>query len=166
MQEEFDESTKEDFSKTKLKKHMEQLQKLGIELVKLSDAQLSQFELSDALLDAIKFAKTINSNGALRRHYQYIGKLMRNVDEEYIRDRIALVMGESRLATKIQHDCENWRHLLLESDDALNNFISKYPNTNIAELRQLVRSVRKELKSGQNKHYRELFKFIRELIQS
>lgn len=156
----------EQISKTKQKEHMKNLQDLGLELVKLSNEKLAKVGLSDALLDAIKFAKTINSNSALRRHYQYIGKLMRSVDEGYVRERLALVLGESGLATKILHDCERWRDLLLESDNTLNIFISKYPNTDITELRHLIRLVRKELSLGQNKHYRGLFQFIREQVQS
>lgn len=153
-------------SKTKLKQHMEVLQDLGLALVKLSKEQLAKFDLSDTLLEAIKFAKIINSNSALRRHYQYIGKLMRSADENYIRERLSLVTGESRELVRIQHECEAWRAKLLESDNTLNLFILKYPSSDITDLRQLIRSVRKELELGQNRNYRKLFQFIREHVQS
>jgi ribosome-associated protein len=151
-------------SKTKLKKQMDDLQQLGLELVRLSDKQLAQFELGDSLLEAIKFARTIKANGALRRHCQYIGKLMRTVDEVYVRETLLVVMGESHHNTRILHECEQWRDKLLASDDELNLFIAKYPNTDITELRQLIRSVRKELIAGKNKNYRGLFQLIRQQI--
>ena len=151
-------------SKTKLKKQMDDLQQLGMELVKLSDNQLAQFQLDDSLLEAIKFARTIKANGALRRHCQYIGKLMRTVDENNIRETLLVVMGESHHNTRILHECEQWRDKLLASDEALSAFIAKYPNTDITELRQIIRSVRKELLAGKNKHYRGLFQLIRQQI--
>ena len=163
---EIKEETEFEVSKTKLKEKMDDLQDLGIALVKLSKDQLAKLELNDTLFEAVKFAKSINSNSALRRHYQYIGKLMRSENEEYIRERLSFVMGESRAGAKILHECEKWRDKLLESDATLNTFILKYPNSDITELRQLIRSVRKELDLGQNKHYRKLFQFIRQQVQS
>jgi len=153
-------------SKTKLKERMDSLQQLGIDLTKLSDSQLDQFSLSEDLLEALRFARTIKSNGALRRHYQYIGKLMRLVDEAYVREKLLIVMGESHYNIKVQHECESWRDRLLASDDELNAFISKYAHADITELRQLIRNVRKEIIAGKNKHYRALFQLIRRQVTS
>ncbi|MCE2706453.1 MAG: DUF615 domain-containing protein [Proteobacteria bacterium] len=162
---EADFSDKEEISKTKIKAHMEELQDLGMALAKLSKSQLEKFELPDTLREALKSAKTINSNRALKRNNQYIGKLMRSVDEAYIRQRLSFVMGDSAVGARILHDCEAWRDKLIESDTALDDFIAKYPDCDITELRQLVRIIRKEIQLSQNKNYRKLFQFIRQYIK-
>lgn len=155
-----------EISKTKLKEQMDQLQDLGLELVSLSKGQLDKFDIPDSLRDAIKFAKTINSNRALKRQNQYIGKLMRSVDEAYIRERLSFVRGDSALETKVLHDCEKWRDKLIESDNTLNVFIEKFPDCDITELRQLIRVVRQEIALNQNKSYRKLFQFIRTVLDA
>ena len=161
-----DNSLNLEISKTKIKAHMDELQELGMALMELSRNQLNKFDLPDVLIDAIIFANKISSNRAIKRQRQYIGKLMRDVDEDYVRSRLAFVLGESAQETKILHDCEAWRDKLLNSDDALNAFIAKFPNCDITELRQLIRIVRKEQELSQNKNYRKLFQFIRREIES
>ena len=52
-----------EISKTKAKREMEDLQKLGVALSKLGSEQLAQIELPDVLRDAIKLAQKITSNG-------------------------------------------------------------------------------------------------------
>lgn len=86
--EDLEEAKVEKLSKTQLKKQMEDLQKLGTRLISLKESQLLKLELPEELFEAIKFAKTITSNGALRRQYQYIGKLMRGVDAISIQEKI------------------------------------------------------------------------------
>ena len=76
-------------SKTKRKQQMDELQKLGMQLVDLSKDKLSKIDLPEPLLDAIKLAQKITANGAIRRQNQYIGKLMRSVDAEYIQTKLA-----------------------------------------------------------------------------
>ena len=155
----------QDLCKTKIKQHMNSLQDLGIKLVGLSKNQLAKFDLEEQLVDAIKLAKTITSHSALKRQYQYIGKLMRDCDEEYIRKRLAFVQGESEAVVCLQHDCEKWRNELIANDEALELFIQTYKSCDITTLRQLIRNARKELTLGQNKHYRKLFQFISTHVQ-
>jgi ribosome-associated protein len=71
-------------SKTSVKKHMQDLQDLGISLSKLKPEKLKQLDLPEKLFDAISSIHSINANGALRRQYQYVGRLMRTLDDEYI----------------------------------------------------------------------------------
>ncbi len=158
----------EKISKTKLKQHMTELQDLGMELVKLSRSQLAKLQLSEELIDALQFAKTINSNSALRRHNQYIGKLMRKVDSVKVRENLSFVLGESVANTRILHASEKWRERLLANDDELAGFFADYPPDDkhtIAELSQLVALVRKEILLKQNINSRKLFKYIRELVE-
>lgn len=74
----------DELSKTRRKKDMIALQALGERLAKLSDSQLAKLPLSDELLAAIHMARSLKSHEAIRRHVQYIGKLMRKEDVEAI----------------------------------------------------------------------------------
>src|SRR5687767_5223205 len=76
-------------SKTQRKREMHDLQALGAELVELNEQQLASIELPERLLDAVQDARRMTKFEAKRRQLQYIGKLMRNVDPEPIRNRLA-----------------------------------------------------------------------------
>jgi ribosome-associated protein len=154
-----------EISKTRAKREMEDLQKLGVALSKLSSEQLAKVELPDTLRDAIILVKKITSNGALRRQHQYIGKLMRGVDSEYIQDKLDEFNNKSANVTRILHLAENWRSRLLKDDSELSFFISEYPQVDISSLRSLIRVVRKELINAKNFNYRRLYQFIRDIIK-
>lgn len=155
----------EPLSRTKRKEHVEELQKLGIELVKTSKEKLAKLNLPDNLLEAIKMAQKITSNGAIRRQYQYIGKLMRSVDEQQIRRDLEYLNGDDRAATMILHLSEKWRDELLLEDGALNRFIDRYNIPDIGELRGLIRSVRKERENNLNRNYTKLFRLIKSIVE-
>jgi len=152
-------------SKTQRKNQMEELQGLGVELVKLPKDKLKKLDLPDNLREAIRLAQQINSNGALRRQYQYIGKLMRSVDAEAIAQQLADISGESLRATQIFHLSETWRDKLLASDENISQFATDFRNVDINELRILVRQVRKEQQLQQNRNYTKLFRLIRTIIE-
>ena len=75
-------------SKTKLKKEMEDLQKIGESLVDLPKDLLKKFDLPDSLMHEILEAKNITQNGAKRRQLQFIGKIMRHIDIDSIRNQL------------------------------------------------------------------------------
>ncbi|HEX9139536.1 MAG TPA: ribosome biogenesis factor YjgA [Steroidobacteraceae bacterium] len=67
-------------SRSARKRAAEQLQRLGVRLLTLKDAQLQALELPEALLEAIIEGRRLRPGPAVARHYQYIGKLMRGID--------------------------------------------------------------------------------------
>lgn len=152
-------------SKTQKKAHMDYLQDLGVELSTLSKEQLKKFELPDLLLSAIAEMQKVTANGAIRRQRQYIGKVMRGVDIDPIIEKLNELKYDSVKSTRILHECESWRDNILASDEQLATFIQSYPNCDISELRNLVRAIRREAIHGQHKHYRKLFKLIRQTIE-
>lgn len=79
-------------SKSQLKREATALQDLGEALVKLSSTQLKQVPLSDELLAAVKAAQAMPQRGAHKRQLQFIGKVMRRLEEaevEAIRTALA-----------------------------------------------------------------------------
>lgn len=100
------------------------MQELGEQLVELSGEQLDRIDLDDRLRDAVVAARSINAHGALRRQKQLIGKLMRQVDPEPIRQALALLQQDDRLAKRVFHEAEQWRNRLLsDGDDALREYL-------------------------------------------
>ena len=80
-------------SKTRLKRQMHELQRLGEQLVALPSSQLARIELPEALREQIELARRITAREALRRQLQYVGRLMREVDADAIRAALAAAGG-------------------------------------------------------------------------
>ena len=75
-------------SKSAIKREYLALQKLGEELITLRQSEIDSLPLDDDLREAIMEARQIKAHGALRRQKQYIGKLMRNIDAEPLKQEL------------------------------------------------------------------------------
>ena len=71
-------------SKSQRKREAAALQDLGEQLVKLTPAQLHRIPLPEELLATVRLTQTIAQRGGRKRQMQYIGKLMRQLDESAI----------------------------------------------------------------------------------
>ena len=67
-------------SKTEMKQESNELQLLGETLTTLSNDQLDQLNLPELMRDALDELSRVGKHEATRRHMQYIGKLMRDID--------------------------------------------------------------------------------------
>jgi ribosome-associated protein len=149
-------------SKTRRKREMLELQSLGAALVELPESQLNEMQLENQLLQAVRDAKRIRSHEAKRRQLQYIGRLMREVDPEPIRARLAAAEGTSAQASATHRRLEAWRERLLSDDQALTSFASEHPGADLQEIRVLIRNARKEQQEGKPpRAYRELFRVLK-----
>jgi len=152
-------------SKSQRKRDMHALQKLGEQLVELNRDQFVRLNLPDELREAIEFAHRVKGHEARRRHMQYLGKLMRQVDADAIRAALDLVAGESRAAVSLMHRAETWRDRLLDDDDALTTWVAEYPEADVQWLRAAIRSARRERELQQPpKHARELYRRLHERL--
>jgi ribosome-associated protein len=149
-------------SKTRRKQEMHELQALGAELTRLSEAQLAAIELPEELREALLEAKRITSHEAKRRQMQYVGRLMRRLDPEPIRVRLGEIEGNSARATARHRRLESWRERLLDDDAALTEFAAEHPGADLQALRALIRNARKEAAEGKPpRAYRELFRVLK-----
>ena len=149
-------------SRTQKKKNVEALQDLGVQLTKLADSTLKKIGLPEDLLDALLEHKKINSNGALKRQVQYIGRLMRDVDAEPIEAYLAKLRGDNTAHNASMQRIERTREQLINSDDALTQFITEYPHADVAALRTLIRNTRKEKELNKPpKYLRQLFQAVK-----
>lgn len=152
-------------SKSQLKRDAEELQALGKRMTELRHDQQAKLPIDDRLRAAIEEYARIRANGAKRRHLQYIGKLMRHVDADAIREVVDRFDSASVLHNQLFHDLERWRERLIEGgNEALQAFIESHPDADIQHLRQLVRNAQREREREQPPtHARKLFRYLREL---
>jgi ribosome-associated protein len=152
-------------SKTRKKKDMLALQELGAQLVELNAQQLESMQLPESLLEAVQEAARLTKHEAKRRQMQFIGRLMRDIDAEPIRERLEQWRGQGREYTAQLHAIERWREALLAADSALARFLDAHPAADIQKLRTLIRNARREQSASlPPKSYRELFRLLRETI--
>ena len=161
-------------SKTQLKAEADEKQALGEALLTLRPDLMARLDLPEKLLQAIGDAKKITSFEGRRRQIQFIGKLMRPLDDEPIRDAIDEQANGSAQLTLQLHLAEQWRDKLIASDDTLGIWLDTYPATDAQQLRALIRQARKDAlpekpeKSGEaprhGKSYREIFQLVRQAM--
>ena len=152
-------------SKTERKRVMHELQALGERLIGLNPEQLAAIALPENLHEAVEQARRIRKHEARRRQLQYIGRLMRDVDPEPIREKLKAWDGVSIEETARLHRIERWREKLLEDDGGLGALVRAHPSIDTRLLRALVRNAREERSAGRPpRAYRELFRALRDII--
>lgn len=159
-------------SKTQRKAEADALQVIGKKLVDLPSDRITKLNLPEGLYDAVFEARRLKSYGAIRRQLQYIGRLMRDVDAESITEQLSRWEGKHHEENARFHALERWRDRLINEaatpqSDALQAFVTQYPNSEIQRLRHLSRNALKEQStSGPLKSSRELFKLLREIAEN
>ena len=167
-------------SRTDLKRESTELQKLGESLLALRADLMQRLQLPEKLLEALADAKRITNFEGKRRQMQYVGKLMRGLDEDAlqaIRDALDEQRQGSAGEALALHRAEQWRDKLIASDEALQEWLAAYPETDTQQLRALIRQARKDSPPDQDavsrglaprhgRAYREVFQLVREQLAS
>ena len=153
----------DEISKTQRKKTMLALQDLGEELVTLNHEQLAELCLPERLLEAIVEAKGLTKFGARKRQLQFIGRLMREVDAQPIREKLESLRGRSREHAAWLHKVERWRDRLLSDEDQLAVLLAQHPEADVGRLRELVRDSQNDTAAAK-RSYRELFQELRRIF--
>ena len=149
-------------SKSQRKRDMHALQDLGERLVDLPTERLSRLDLPEELRSAVREARRITSHEGRRRQMQYIGRLMRSIDPEPIREAIAALDGRSAAEIARHHRLERLRARLLADEGVLAELGG--PGADLQRLRQLRRNALKEQAEGRPpRAFRELFRLLRDL---
>ena len=155
-------------SKSERKRRSDDLQSLGEALIALSAAELDALPLPEQLRDAVLLAQRITAHGGLYRQKQYIGKLMRKIDAEPIREAIDARRDRERVEALRFHRVEQWRDkLLAEGAEAVTRLQTEFPNIDAPAVRSLTERARKEQQTSSQKITpagRELFRVLREAM--
>lgn len=148
-------------SKTQRKKQMHDLQDVGAELVGLSEQQLQAIGLPERLRDAVMEARRVTQFEARRRQLQYIGKLMRSIDAEPIREQLARFKVASHEQTARLHTLERWRQRLLDDQHAVAELAARYPGIDTQRVCELIaNAARERAQALPPKSFRALFRFL------
>lgn len=153
-------------SKSELKRRMTALQQLGEALTRLSDRQLARVPIDDPRLSAaIRETRNIRSNSARRRHLQFIGKLMREVDPAPIERALDAMYRQQRRDSEAFHELEQLRDdMLREGTGGLERALQRWPQADRQQLRQLLLQHQREARAGRPPAAsRKLFRYLREL---
>ena len=170
-------------SKSDLKKEMDALQDLGKELLTLRADLFNRLNLPEILSGALAEAKLITNFEGKRRQMQFVGKLMRKLTEEEVEAvKAALQVQKDGSSSEkaLLHAAEQWRDRMIVDDDAVAQWINNAPETDIQQLRSLVRQARKDMptaheanvqeSTGQaarkGRAYRELFQLVRDHVMA
>ena len=153
-------------SKTRRKAESHELQELGEAAAALPDTRLATLQVSEGLLDAIKAYKKTRTHEGKRRQMQYICKLMRRDDIEPIRQAVTdMELGRAQDSLAL-HQSERWRAELIADDGAVTRWTELHPNTDVQQLRSLIRAARKDASLSPEKRsgraFRDLFQFLKQ----
>ena len=167
MENETDHDEIEFVSKSQLKRESHAIQDLGKRLVALPADQLARIPLDEPVLEAIALAHRIqNKRSALKRHYQFIGKLLRARDTDSIADALAEIDREQQHSLQRHHRAEHWRDRILdEGNDAIEALLAEAERADRQKLRQIWRNhqhAKTDAKRTQNARllYREILQSL------
>ena len=156
-------------SKSQLKRESHDIQNLGKRLTALSSAQLGRVPLDEAILEAIDLAHKIqNKRSALKRHYQFLGKLLRARATDSIFAALNAIDQESQHSIQRHHRAEHWRdQIIAEGIDAINALVGEITRADRQKLRQLWRN-HENAKTDAKKiqHSRMIYKEIKQALDS
>ena len=158
-------------SKTRRKAESHERQDMGIALTKLTPSALAKLKLPEKLLDSITQLGNTRSHEGKRRQLQYIGKVMRGLDDEdLLRIRVLLAQGAhaAQAETDLLHDTERWRERLLNEEEGSAAFAEAFPNADMQRIRSYLKLARvarivEKPTAQATRAYRELFQAIRSL---
>jgi ribosome-associated protein len=163
-------------SKTDLKRESTELQKIGEALLTLRADLMDGLALSEKLADAIAEARRITNFEGKRRQMQFIGKLMRGLDEDSlqaVRDALEAQQKGSARESLFLHQAEKWRDDLIAREEALDQWLREHPATDTQQLRALIRQARKDVQPDKDsvskglaprhgRAYREIFQLVKD----
>ncbi len=155
-------------SKSQLKRESHAIQDLGKRLVALPPDHLARIPLDEPILEAVTLAHRIqNKRSALKRHYQFLGKLLRARDTDPIYAALAEIDNESQQSLQQHHRAERWRDRIIEQgNDAIDALIKEVSSVDRQKLRQLWRNhhnAKTDVKRTQ--HARLIYKEIKQTFE-
>lgn len=155
-------------SRSQKKRESSSAQDLGAALAALPMADLQALDLPAEILKAVLDWKKFPGHEAKRRQMQYIGRLMRDMDTDELRERLEARLAPSRAQTARLHGLEALRDALVDAEDAdrekqIAALLEKHPALPAARVRHLARAAKDErAQKRPPKAYRELFRLLRD----
>jgi ribosome-associated protein len=155
----------ETVSKSQLKRESHEIQKLGKRLSTLSKEQLGKLPLDEPVKEAIELAHKIQyKRSALKRHFQYLAKLLRARDTAAISAALEKLEQTSQTQIQRHHRAEYWRNEIIERGiDAIEAYLAEQVDADRQKLRQLWRNYSGVRTEERKTHFTRLI--YREILQ-
>lgn len=153
-------------NKTQIKREMAALFELGEEMSGLTASQLKTLELPENIHKAVAEVAGMPLKGARKRLLKFIAAQLHKIDVEPIREKLARIKNKSVHAVREHHIVERWRdRLITEGDDALTELLDEHPGADRQQIRQLIRSAKKETETAKPpKSSRMLYRYLKALF--
>lgn len=158
-------------SKSARKRQATALQDLGLELARLPGEHRRAVDMPEDLREAIETYLKTRSHEGRRRQLQFVGKLLRRADPAPLIAAVERFQSGRTADAERLHAVERWRDALIADDEALTRWASDHPESDLQQLRSLIRAARSEgaaqdVEQRQPKSYRQLFRLIRRALES
>lgn len=144
MEDDTDDDTDAQPSKSARKREMLGYQQLAESLIRLPASQLEHIDLPDALRDGLVAARKLQ-RAALRRQLRYLSHLIdEQTDAAALQEAHDRELRPGREETARLHRLERWRERMLEQGDtAVEGFLADHPEADRQQLRNLVRTAQR-----------------------
>jgi ribosome-associated protein len=154
-------------NKTEIKREISVILAMAEAMTALSLSQLSEFELPEAIFNALVRVMKMPHKNARKREMKYITAQFRTLNLAPIQEKLARINSHSVHALREHHQAEQWREQLINDANNvyLTQFLRQYPKTNRQQLRQLQREARKELTTKASaKFTRLLYQYLKNIL--
>jgi len=153
-------------NKTQQKKEIAALFEVAEEISEFSPELIAKLALPEVVHKAIIEVPGMPHKGARKRQLKFIAGQLHKIDVHPLLAQLAHLKNQSAHATREHHTAERWRdRLLAEGDAALSALFDAHPAADRQELRQLIRSAKKEEDQGKPpRSYRLLYRQLKSLL--
>lgn len=147
-------------SRSQKKRDAEDVEKMVVELIELSPAQISGLPCDAELKEEISAAKQITERVARKRQIKYVAKLLRETDIKPLMEVLDDTKGLRIEETRQFKELERLRNRILrdETGEALEQTSRMAPALDTEGVKHLVEAYRK---TGQKRFSREIFQQIK-----
>ncbi len=161
-----------DKSRSQKKRESTALQKMGEELAGLPLSTIKKLSLPADLFEGLTTLHATKTHEAKRRQMQYIGKLMREIDDiEALAKTLEDIRNDKYHDTNALHGIEELRTSLLTGSEmhrqqATEAALAAYPALEKAKLMHLIQGALAEKEHNRPpKLFRELFKYLKKSVE-
>ncbi len=153
-------------SKSQIKREAESFVDLAKKIAALSKDQFEAMPMPEQLRRAIVEVRKLSKGGAIKRQFKYIGKILRDLDTELVKQGLERQLDKDRAASARLHILEQWRDKLVAGGDvALGEFLNEFPQADRQQLRQLQRKAKQEFEQEKPPvAARKIFQYLRVVV--
>ncbi|WP_373017168.1 ribosome biogenesis factor YjgA [Thiomicrorhabdus sp.] len=154
-------------SRTQIKKAAQAVTDLGEQIAAMTETEIKKLQLPSEFEQAVLLLKTMDKGPAIKRQKLFLGKYLRQNEPLIveIKDKLAEIEARTKQQNAHFQQLEKWRdRLIAEGDEALGEFMDRYPQADRQQLRQWIRNAKKEQETNKPpKSARLMFKYLRGL---